>query len=143
MQSVGQADLPEDHKPIDAASPWAKQRKLSSRDPSLVAREPAGSSYPNIEAKIPSTMDAVPWKSFIYAYDEDNITIKGEGMIQPNGEHEVFQDGVGNSPKRPYGIHLVKCRNVQVRSVRLINSAFWMQRYFECEDLKIHGMQSL
>ncbi len=97
--------------------------------------------YPDIPPKYPSRMDVTPWKAFIYAYDKENITITGEGMIAPNGANPVFQDNKGNSRMRPYGLHIVGCRNVTISNITMRNSAFWMQRYFYCDKLRISGIR--
>lgn len=94
-------------------------------------------SYPFIPPVLGSRMDTQPWRAFIYAANATNITIEGDGAIEPGGQYDVFQGIRGNSPLRPYGIHLVSCKNVVVRDVTMRNSAFWMQRYFNCEDLRI------
>ncbi len=112
---------------------------LLSKGATLLGR-PDPSLYPHIEHKIPSTLDKAPWRAFIYAFEQENISITGEGTISPGGAHEVFQDNIGDSPDRPFGIHFIRCKNVRVKDISLINSAFWVQRYFECEDLVIRGM---
>jgi hypothetical protein len=98
------------------------------------------SAYPDIDPVIPSRMDITPWKAFLYAVDAENVTLCGEGTIHPGGEAACFQDGKGNSPNRPYGIHMVRCRRVTVRDLHLTNSAFWMQRYYGCVGLRLSGL---
>lgn len=96
--------------------------------------------FPHLDHQVPSTVDKAPWRAFIYAYDQQNISVTGEGRINPNGGHEVFQDHIGDSPDRPYGLHFIRCRHVRVSTVSIINPAFWTQRYFECEDVTIQGV---
>ncbi|MEI6846013.1 MAG: glycosyl hydrolase family 28-related protein, partial [Candidatus Firestonebacteria bacterium] len=98
------------------------------------------SIFPHIVSKVPSTLEKAPWRAFIYAYEQKNISIVGEGTISPNGEHKIFQDNIGDSPDRPYGIHFVRCKNITVSSIKILNPAFWAQRYRECEDLTIKGI---
>ena len=98
------------------------------------------SLFPHLAHKVPSTVDKAPWRAFIFAYEQENIGITGEGTISPNGGHDVFQDQIADSPDRPYGVHLVRCRNVHVSTVRILNPAFWTLRCFECEDLLIQGI---
>ena len=106
----------------------------------MLLGRPDTSLYPHIAHKVPSTLDKAPWRAFIYAFEQENISITGEGTISPNGAHEAFQDHIGDSPDRPFGIHFVRCKKVTVEGISLINSAFWVQRYFECEDLRIRGI---
>lgn len=96
--------------------------------------------FPDIKPPIPSRMDVCPWKAFIYAVDAENIALTGGGTISPGGELEIFQNGIVNSPSRPYGIHFVRCSDILVSGVTMTGSAFWMQRYFNCEKLRINGI---
>ena len=95
--------------------------------------------FPMIEHNIPCTMGN-KWKAFLYSYHSENITITGGGTISPRGELDIFQNGIGDSPDRPYGIYFVKCFNVDLNNIRLHNSAFWMQRFFQCEDLRLNKL---
>lgn len=81
-----------------------------------------------------------PWRAFLYAQDEEDITLEGPGRLEPNGAHAVFQNGIGDSPERPFGLHFVRCRTVKVRNLHLEGSAFWMQRYFCCEEVELTGL---
>ena len=107
----------------------------------MVAPYPDASLYETIQSPVPSRMDVHPWKAFIFALDEENITIEGAGTIWPNGEHEEFQLGKGNDPARPYGIHMIRCRNVTIRDLFLTNSALWMVRLFDCEVVRVTGIR--
>ena len=111
-----------------------------SKGATLLGR-PDPSLYPHIAHNIPSTLDKAPWRAFIYAFEQENISIKGEGTISPGGANQVFQDNIADSPDRPFGIHFVRCKNIRVEDISLVNSAFWVQRYFECEDLTIQGLK--
>ncbi|MFW5846079.1 MAG: glycoside hydrolase family 28 protein [Planctomycetota bacterium] len=97
--------------------------------------------YPDIGPDKRSRMDTTPWKAFIYAFDQQDIGLCGGGTIHPGGEQDAFQDGKGNSPQRPYGIHFVACRDVLVRDLHLRNSAFWMQRYLACDGVRLTGLR--
>ncbi len=97
--------------------------------------------YPMIEPAMPSRMDTTPWRAFIYAAHQENITLCGEGRIFPNGGADCFLNGKGNSPERPYGLHIIGCRNVAVKDLRLEHSAFWMQRYLACDGLLLSGLK--
>lgn len=96
--------------------------------------------YLAFQSRIISRMDVVPWKAFLFAQGEENIRICGGGIIDASGDAPGFQDGKDNSPDRPYGLHFIDCRNVIVENLRLRNSAFWMQRYFSCERVRLHRL---
>ncbi|MFP4353217.1 MAG: glycoside hydrolase family 28 protein [Puniceicoccaceae bacterium] len=102
---------------------------------------PEADLFPLIPIAHYSRMDTVPWRAFLYAFDQENITLTGRGLIDGMGGCDLFQTKVGNDPNRPYGLHLVRCRNVEVSGLRLRNSAFWMQRYLECQGLRLHGLK--
>ena len=96
-----------------------------------------------VQPKVWSRMDVRPTRVFLYAEDEQGLTLSGEGTI----------DGGGNSPAyatanlkdsdnfRPYCIHIVNCRQVTVRDLCLQNSAMWMQRYLQCDEVRLTGLR--
>jgi polygalacturonase len=94
-----------------------------------------------IQSSVISRMDTVPWKAFLHADGQSNIRLCGGGIIDGSGDAECFLDGVENSPNRPYGLHFVACRDVTVENLTLRNSAFWMQRYFSCNGVRVHGLK--
>ncbi len=98
------------------------------------------SAYPLIEPEILSRMDMVPRRAMIYARDKQNITITGKGTFYPNGDKSVFQNHIGDSPDRPFGIQMVNCRNITVSGITMRNSAYWMQRYFHCDNLRFEDL---
>jgi len=97
--------------------------------------------YPGYPPVRNSRLKLDPWRAFLYAQDALDIAIEGPGKLAPNGANTVFQNGIGDSPERPFGLHLVRCRNVVVRDLEMEGSAFWMQRYFCCEDVRISGLR--
>ena len=101
---------------------------------------PDAAAFPLIQSQIPSRMDRVPWKSFIRAESQKNITIKGGGVIDGSGDAACFQDNKPDSPNRPYGLFFIDCNNVVVEDLSLKSSAFWMQRYFQCKDVRISNL---
>jgi len=97
--------------------------------------------FPFIEPATPSRMDTVAWRAFLYACDADGIVLRGDGEIHGRGDHPIFKEDLkGNDPRRPYGIHFVNCRNIRVEGLRLRNSAFWMQRYLNCQGVTLRGL---
>lgn len=78
--------------------------------------------------------------ALIYAEDQDNIAIAGEGTIDGQGSARQYQRG-DNGHDRPKLIFMISCRNVVIKDVLLTNSAFWMQDYLGCDGLKIQGIR--
>jgi polygalacturonase len=99
------------------------------------------SQFPPRRSPVYSRMDVHPWKVFLYGEDLEDVTLSGDGRLLGGGQHACFRNGIDNSPERPYGIHLIRSRRIQVRGLRLGNSGFWMQRYFACQDIHVHGVQ--
>ncbi|MBV6647311.1 MAG: hypothetical protein KI790_17770, partial [Cyclobacteriaceae bacterium] len=97
--------------------------------------------FPDVPSNELSRMDVTGWKAFLYAFDQENIAITGPGTFYPRGEHEVFQNNIVNSKERPYGMHIVKCRNVVVKDIQMKHSAFWMARFLHCDKLRISGIR--
>ncbi len=92
------------------------------------------------QSSLISRLDVVPWRAFVFADSVQDIGLTGGGMIDASGDHEVFRDGVENSPNRHYGIFIVNAERVVVRDLRMRSSAFWMQRYLGCRDVTIEGV---
>jgi hypothetical protein len=80
-------------------------------------------------------------KSLIYAEKAENISIRGEGTLDGQGEDPAFDfPGRENYKKRPYMVRMIECRNVRISGIRLVNSPMWVQHYLACEDLVIDGI---
>jgi polygalacturonase len=101
---------------------------------------PEPSRYPHYTHPIASRMDAYPRRAFLFGYDLEDVTLSGEGLIDFSGDHPAFQDRVGDSPDRPYGLLLVACRRVRLENLRLRNSAYWMIRLLRCRDVRIRDL---
>ncbi len=90
-------------------------------------------------------MDTLTFRSFIYGEDLEEVTLCGDGEIDGGGrspEFSISANPKDNDPNRPYCLHLVNCKRVTVRDLRLQNSAFWMQRYLGCDDVRITGVRN-
>jgi len=95
------------------------------------------------QPKVWSRLDTPPFRAFIYGEDLEEITLCGDGTIDGGGGSPAFSlMPKDNDPNRPFCIHIVNSRRVTVRDLRLQNSAFWMQRYFECDDVRITGIRN-
>ena len=76
--------------------------------------------------------------SLIHAYGATNISISGHGRIDGQGfpEHYPIQEGLA----RPSIIRFIRCANVKIEDITLVNAAAWVQHYVECDDLTITGI---
>jgi polygalacturonase len=86
-----------------------------------------------------STWPSMPSRALIYADAASHISITGEGTLNGNGRNKAFQTK-DDDPNRPKLIMFVGCRDVNVRDIHLMNSAFWMQHYFACDGVRISGV---
>ena len=82
-------------------------------------------------------------RSLIYAENCENISIKGEGIIDGQGAFIKKPNGeVATSyGERPHVIWMIKSKNVRIEGIKLQNSALWMQHYIACENLYIHDIE--
>ncbi|MGK7395046.1 MAG: glycoside hydrolase family 28 protein [Candidatus Cyclobacteriaceae bacterium M3_2C_046] len=98
--------------------------------------------FPSLQSNYPSYEgEMVTNKMLIYAEDAENITIKGRGTIDGNGD--AWIDGPYGTPSfslRPRIIHFRGCENIVVRDVTLYNSGSWVQSYQSCKNLLVDGI---
>lgn len=99
-------------------------------------------AYPFINPIVKSREDKNPRRAMIYAHQKKNVKIFGEGKIYPGGDYEIFEATPEESKyyERPFGLCLLECENIQIEGITMTNSAFWMQRYFHCNNLRITGV---
>jgi len=96
------------------------------------------------------------WTAMIFAYDQENIGITGQGVIDGRG-YEVAQNvltmvhrGIikGKSLQkdrphegiRPQNIYIKGCKNIIVRDVTIKNPASWNQQYDQCKNILIDNI---
>jgi hypothetical protein len=80
-------------------------------------------------------------KSLILAHKRSNIQLTGQGIIDFNGYTEIFQTGIGNDIRRPFGIRFISCKNILIEGLYLTNSIQWLQHYIDCDNLRIHNIK--
>ena len=98
--------------------------------------------YEFLQPKVWSRMDVKPTRAFLYAEDEHDLTLSGEGTIDGGGNSPAFTTNLSDTDNaRPYCIHVVNCRGVTVRDLTLQNSAMWMQRYMQCDGVRLTGLR--
>lgn len=80
-------------------------------------------------------------KQLIFAEDQNDIALTGEGTI--DGQGEVFKRAAeGDEPgiTRPHLIQLINCKNVRIEGLNMRNSGGWMQHYLACKNLIIKNI---
>lgn len=82
----------------------------------------------------------------IFAVNADNITIEGNGIIDGQGA-QFRSDTKGVLPPagitgnhRPYHLLFYQCKNLTVRNISLINSAYHSVRVCLCSYVKMEGL---
>lgn len=85
-------------------------------------------------------------KALFYAYDSENITISGEGMVDGNGPSffEIDPGRKGTYPKppveRPLMVKFVRCSGVRMEGITLKDSPCWTVFLRLCDNIEIHGI---
>ncbi|HWR99655.1 MAG TPA: glycosyl hydrolase family 28 protein, partial [Prolixibacteraceae bacterium] len=80
-------------------------------------------------------------KQLIYAENEQNISISGEGEINGQGRFFADKKAKGVQYDRPHLIQMINCRKILIENVSLKNSGCWMEHYLACDDLQIRGIK--
>lgn len=86
------------------------------------------------------------YSALINAYGVDGFTISGKGTIDGNGLKfwQSFWERRKVNPKctnlevsRPRLLFVRNCKNVQVQDVKLHNSGFWTNHFYQCSNVKL------
>lgn len=101
--------------------------------------------YPEHKERLRSVMSELHKYrlSLIYAEDVNNVGICGHGEINFRGERKNFPgpETIGEIVGRPFGIRMIKCKNVVLKDITLRNAAAWMQNYLVCQNLIFDGIK--
>lgn len=96
------------------------------------------SAYPVRKTGFPFYGEAWARYSLLFCRDAANVVIEGSGTI--DGQGSFFAASAKEDTRyegRPFLLWFVNCTNITVKQVQLRNSAFWMQYYLHCDNLKV------
>ncbi|AWO01979.1 glycoside hydrolase [Chitinophaga alhagiae] len=103
----------------------------------------------------PWDYDRKIFTALIFAYDQENIAITGQGFIDGRGRYiarnivdmihkGLIKDGFRydrpEAESRPMLINFRGCSNVLVRGVTLKNSSSWVQTYDQCKTVHLDSI---
>ena len=74
----------------------------------------------------------------MYAADEKNITIKGEGIIDGCGDN--WWESGKTDTQRPRTIQFINCSRIRIEGISIINSPCWTINPICCTDVAICGI---
>ena len=86
------------------------------------------------------------WAQFalFFAEKKSNINIYGGGTINGQGEKfkvpTVLKGNPNRYRERPYVFYFVECNNLKINDLQLRNSAFWMQHYLACKNVRLSNL---
>ncbi len=94
------------------------------------------------KGKIANRMHVGGYTALIHALEAENIAITGKGVIDGQDAWLRLKEGP-KSHKYSCTRNLLffSCKKIRVTDVTLQNAGFWMQNYFNCDDVLIHGIR--
>ena len=102
-------------------------------------------NYPIMPSRMEGqNLDYFP--ALVNAYGVDNFSISGKGTINGNGKKywDAFWARRKENPKctnlevsRPRLVFIWNSNNVQLQDVKLINSGFWTNHFYKCNNVKM------
>ena len=98
-------------------------------------------AFPMIPLEFEGIAKELP-QACIYAEDEEGIVITGGGTIDGQGEYwwRFIREGNKAQP-RPYLVCLNECRHVTLENVTLTNSPCWTVHPLRCQDVIVRGVR--
>ena len=95
----------------------------------------------------PDKDDYADGNRFLYAEDQDNITIEGRGTIHGTGRDDLMRKRTDKTEQRPgfrVGIlRFIRCRNVSIKDITVRYSDSWTFDLEFCENVLITGVSIL
>ena len=100
--------------------------------------------FPEMHAKRLTVQDTSMGmhQSLIFAEDCEHVALCGEGVLDGQGTPANFpgEETAQGTPRRPFMIRMIDCRDVLVSGLTMKNSPCWMQNYLNCDRLTISGL---
>ena len=90
------------------------------------------------------TQDEVPGftrgtrRGILYSIGEENITIKGEGIINGGGKN-WWNSGMDDG-ERPRTVQFIRCSRIRIEGISIINSPCWTINPICCTDVVVSGI---
>ena len=79
-------------------------------------------------------------RCLIYAENARNIGITGNGTINGQGEKSNFPNADDPNRHRPMLIRFLKCENISLQDIKLLNPACWTVAMIYCKRINIQGI---
>jgi hypothetical protein len=96
--------------------------------------------YPE-QDKTGTRMDWYLSRSLIFARNKNNISVKGDGLLNGNSKSENnFMTEERKRKYRPMILWFDNCDNVLVEGVTFTGSGYWTQAYTRCRNGRINGV---
>lgn len=78
-------------------------------------------------------------EAFVYTEQANNVTITGGGIIDGNGDCEIW-DHTKDETVRPMALYVAYSNNVKVTNIDIVNSAMWDFVILECDHVNVDGI---
>jgi polygalacturonase len=119
-------------------------------DSSKILGSPSFADYPDNEVQYKNFFTHFPNgnsrtnKALFFAEGMHDITITGKGTIDGNGASKEFDLGDDShsekSKERPCTILFVNCKKIELTNIHLIDPAYWLENYINCDGLQLKGL---
>ena len=119
-------------------------------DSAKILGSPSFADYPDNEVQYKNFFTHFPNgnsrtnKALFFAEGMHDITITGKGTIDGNGTSKEFDLGDDShsekSKERPCTILFVNCKKIKLTNIHLIDPAYWLENYINCDGLQLKGL---
>ncbi|GLB49586.1 glycosyl hydrolase family 28 protein [Neptunitalea lumnitzerae] len=96
----------------------------------------------NANVWLPDVLGGGGWElkeAFVYTEQANNVTITGGGVIDGNGDCEIW-DHTKDETVRPMALYVAYSKNIRVTNIDIVNSAMWDFVLLECDKVTIDGI---
>jgi polygalacturonase len=110
---------------------------LRLEDQASLLGSPNVADYRNLDPFLDGSGNTLGY-SLIVAVDADHVGLEGPGTV--NGQGQKVKAGQKSYTMRPFLIRFVRCFNVAVGDVHLINPGAWTLDFFQTKNILINGV---